>query len=319
MIASQNQTQIETTTETQVTTITVQPGTVTVALQGPEAISSSLSSAFSVESQQLEINSQLAPNNPFRSLHPPPTSATRFTRTLIIPVVEATKTSAASGQTPATDVYFIGESNGTTTWLTNFTPHESMTIGTTTVTLSPVPSESANRNDRSRLTGVATRTMTVTRPSSVSSANGSGFSGIGYQGWNTSTLAPATAPTENCSTCEGASKISSTFRVITTRRSSALATATVHLSASPTSQALPTNAYGSTVNITFPTADYGLSKRSGADDRRRAVCEWVTATMRGTPASWPNNWDGSKTVNCATVAASTQQPRHTPRTCCRLR
>lgn len=312
VISTQNQAQIETTTETYITTATVQPGTVTVALQGPGAISSSLSSAFSVESQQLEIISQLAPNNPYLSAHPPTTtSATKFTRTLVIPVVEATKTSAASEQTSATEVYFIGESNGTTTWLTNFTPHESITIGTTTVTLSPVHSVSASRTDVSRLTEHATHTnivtMTLNRPTSLLSGNGGNFTGTGRQGWNSSMIALATATTSGCSTNGAASNAPSSFQVVTIRRSSAITTTTVYLLGSPTSQVLPTNAYGATANITFPTAAYANQKRAPEDGRRRAICEWITATMRGTPVSWPNNWDGSKTVNCATLATSTSQ------------
>ncbi|ERF75438.1 hypothetical protein EPUS_00231 [Endocarpon pusillum Z07020] len=311
VMATQNQIQIETTTETQVTTITAQPDSVTVALQGPDAISSSLSSAFSVESQQLEINSQLAPNNPFRSQHPLPSSATRFTRTLIVPVIEATKTFAASGQTSATDVYFIGENDGTTTWLSNLIPHESMTIGTTTVTLSPVPSVSTIRTVRSRVTESATRTntltMTVERPNAVASASVGGFGGVGYQGWNTSASALAPASTSALLMDGGGSGVLSSFQVVTTRQSSAIITTTVQVSGSATSRALPTNAYGSTANITFPTAGYGYEKRSDVDGRRRAVCEWITATMRGTPVSWPNNYDGSKTVNCATFTSSTQQ------------
>ncbi len=318
MILTQNQTQIETITETSVTTSIAQPGTVTVALQGPGAISSSLSSAFSVESQQLEINSQLAPNNPFTSGHPPTaTSATRFTRTIVVPVVEATKTSAASGQNSATDVYYIGESNGTTTWLTNFTPQESMTIGTTTVTLSPVPSASASHINGSSLTVHATHTKSVTmttrRSNSLSPANAGSFTSIGYQGWNSSVVGSAAATASGYSSDEGGVSAPSSFQTVTVRRSTAINTTTVHLLASPTSLALPTDAYGSTVNLTFPSAGYGHKKRSGEDGRRRAVCEWVTATMRGTPVSWPNNWDGSKTVNCATVASSAPQPPPTAR------
>jgi hypothetical protein len=315
VISTQNQIKIETKTETQVQTVTVQPDTVTVALQGPEAISSSLNSAFSVESQQLEINSQIAPNNPFRSLHPPPSSATRFTRTIVVPIVEATKTSAASGQPPATDVYFIGESNGEPTWLSNFTPHESMTIGTTTVTLSPMPSKPAKSIHRLEPVSISTQTnttMTEDEPNSEST-NGAGFTGMGYEGWNSSARSAATVPSGYCPTCEAASNAPSSFRVITTRRTSSITTITVHQSASVTSEALPTNAYGSAVNITFPTADYGLDKRSGGENRRRAVCEWITATLQGTLASWPNNWDGSKTVNCAEFTVSNQQPQPTPR------
>ena len=324
MISVGSQHQIETTTETRVTTITAQPDTVTVALQGPDAILSSLNSAFSVESLQLEINSQLAPNNPFTSGRPPTaTSAARFTRTIVIPVVEATKTSAASDQISATDVYFIGESNGTTTWLTNFTPHESLTIGTTTVTLSPVPSRSATRTVRSRLTDHATHTntftTTITRPKSLPAADGGRLGGVGDQGWNSSTLVLGTATGPRYSTNQGDSTVPSSLRVVTIRRSSAVATTTTtHLSRSPTSRHLPTNAYGTVVNITFPTADYVHQKRSGRDGRRRAICEWVTATMRGSPVSWPNNWDGSKTVDCATIAVNTPQPLPTPRTCCEL-
>jgi hypothetical protein len=306
VISTQNQTQIETATKTQLTTITAQPGTVTVALQGPAAISSSLSSAFSVESQDLENKSQMAPNNPWLSAHPPTPSPTRFTRTIVVPVIEATKTSATSGQTSATDVYFIGESNGTTTWLTNFTPHESMTIGTITVTLSPVPSLPASRTGRSRLTEHATQanlaTSTINRANFSPSGNGSSFTGIGYQGWNSSAIDPTTAATSISSTSGPSS-----FQVVTIRRSSAIATTTIHLPAPPTSLALPTDAYGSTVNITFPTAEHGYRKRSEGDARRREICERVTATMRGTPVSWPNNWDGRKTVNCATVTSSTPQ------------
>lgn len=278
-----------------------------MALQGPAAISSSLRSAFSVESQQLEINSQLAPNNPLTSGRPPTTatSATRFTRTIVVPVVEATKTTSTA------NVYFIGESNGTTTWLTNFTPHESMTIGITTVTLSPVPSASGGRSNGSiaaeRATRTNTLTSTATRRGSLPSATG-GLSGPGNQGWNSSMLDLATAPTSGYSTDGNGMIPPSSFSVVTIRRSSAIATTTVRVSSSPTSGTLPTDAYGSTANITFPTVDHYRRKRSVDDTRRKAVCEWVTATIRGTPVSWPNNWDGSKTVNCATASTLQQQP-----------
>lgn len=317
VISAKNLTEIETTTKTQFTTVTAQPGTVTVALQAPGAISSSLSSAFSIESQQLEINSQLAPNNPFTSGRPPTaTSATRFTRTIVVPIVEATKTPAASGQTSATDVYFIGESNGTTTWLTNFTPQESLTIGTTTVTLSPVASASANRTSRSRPAGPPTRTntvtMTISRPDSLPPANGGRAGAVGDQGWNSSTLILDIATTSGYFTTGGGPEVPSSLRVVTVRRSSTVSATAIQPSASPTSRDLPTGAYGTTVNITFPTADYDYQKRSGRDGRRRAICEWVTATMRGTPVSWPNNWDGSKTVDCATVAMNTPQSQPSP-------
>jgi hypothetical protein len=322
VISTQNQTRIETTTEIQVVTVTSQPGTVTVALEGPGAIYSSISSAISVESQQLEINSQIAPNNPLTSGHPPTaTSATRFTRTIVVPVIEATKTSAASGQATATDVYFIGQSNGTTTWLSNFVPHESMTIGTTTVTLSPVPSASASRTNRTRFTEHTTRTntmtMTVDQPNPSLPANGGSFAGPGYQGWNSSICASAFASASGCTNNGGDTNRPSSFQVVTIRRSSVVTT-TLYRSSSPISQALPTDAYGSTVNITFPTAVYDHQKRSGDDPRRRAVCEWVTATMRGTPVSWPNNWDGSKTVNCATMMPYTAQSQPTLGKCGKL-
>lgn len=321
MVSFENQAQIETLTEIQRTTITAQPDTVTFALQDPAAISSSLKSAFSVESQQLEINSQLAPINPFTSGRPPTaTPATRFTRTIIVPAIAASKTSVAIGQTSATDVYFVGESNGTTTWLTNFTPQQSMTIGTTTVTLSPVPSGSASRTIRSRSVQRGTLTTTITttpdRPSAFSSGDGGGFTRVGYQGWNSSTTDAAAPMQSGFSSNEGASGLPSSFQVVTIRRSSTVATTASYLSTLATSVALPTGAYGSNVNITFPTDDHDHRKRSARDDRRRAVCEWVTATMRGTPVSWPNNWDGSKTVDCATFTSSTTlQTQPTQRTC----
>ena len=316
VISTHNQSQVETITQIETTTITEQPGTVTVALQDPDAISSSLSSALSVESQQLEINSQLAPINPHTSTRPPPPpSATRFTRTIVVPVVEATKA------TSATDVYFIGESNGTTTWLTNFIPHESMTIGTTTVTLSPVPSVSAGPANASRSTerSIHTSIVTITtsRPGSLSLANG-GALGNGEQGWNSTALAPATAMRSGCSTDGTGLNASSPFTTVTVRRSSVILTTTAQPSTSPIIPDLPADAYGSTVNITFPTADYSHRKRAVEDNRRKAVCEWVTATMRGTPVSWRNNWDGSRTVNCATVgpSGSIVQSQSTLRKCC---
>lgn len=293
---------------TEVTTITAQPGTVTVALQGPDAIASSLNSAISIESQQIEINSQLAPINPLTSGRPPTTtSVAYFTRTIIVPVVEATKTSVPDGQSPVSAVYFIGESNGTTSWLSDFTPVQSMTIGTTTVTLSPVPASSRNPVNGSAVIQPATRTEYSTRTTTwqgTSSAAARAFStSVDYQGWNSSRLDPAAS---GYSTSQGYSNIPSSFRVSTVRRTSAVTTSTVYVSASLTSGSLPTNAHGSTANITFPTANYGSQKRSAEDLRRRAVCEWVTVTMRGIPATWRNNWDGSKTVNCATVPMSTE-------------
>lgn len=286
-------------TETQLVTVTARPGTVTVALQGPAAISSSLSSAFSVESQQLEIDSQLAPNNPLTSGHTlTTTSATRFTRTIVVPVVEATETSSPTGPPPSIDVYFISESNGTTTWLTNFTPEQSMTIGTTTITLSPIPSTSLTSGNSSmpitRATHTNSSTTTINRPGSLLVSLSGGLSGAQYQGWNASTADQATVVTSS-----GCTNATSSVRTVTIRRSSTITTETKHASTSPTSHALPTDGSGSIVNITFPTATYGDQKRGAvARDLRREVCEWVTATMRGEAVSWRNNWDGSKTVDC---------------------
>jgi len=199
--------------------------------------------------------------------------------------------------------------------LSNFTPHESMIIGTTTVTLSPVPSKPAKSTHRLKPVSMSPQTNTTMtgNEANSSSTNGAGFTGMGYEGWNTSARSAATVPSDYCPTCETGSNAPSSFRVITTRRTSSITTITVHRTASIPSQALPTNAYGSTVNITFPTTDYGLDKRSGGDYPKRAVCEWITATLQGTLASWPNNWDGSKTVNCAEFTASAQQPQSTPR------
>lgn len=139
VVSLQNQTQIGTTTETQVSTVTVQPSLLTVALEGPAAISSSLGYVISVESAQIEINSQLAPINPLTSTRPSVAPSPKtFTRDIVVPAAEASKTTGSDGKPLPTDVYFIAESNSTTKWLTNYVPPSALTIGTTTITISPV-------------------------------------------------------------------------------------------------------------------------------------------------------------------------------------
>lgn len=76
----------------------------------------------------------------------------------------------------------------------------------------------------------------------------------------------------------------------------------VVVTAPPSTYAMPTGASG-TANIEFPPqgpASYGINKRYLDEVHRRGLCDWVTATMRGTPAVWRNNWNGMKAINCDT-------------------
>jgi hypothetical protein len=276
-----------------------------VALQEPAAISSSLSSAFSVKSKQLEIDSQLAPNNPLTSDRPiTSTSATQFTRTIVVPVIEATGTFISTGPPASTDVYFIGMQNGSTTWMPDLTPDESVTIGTTTVTLSPLHSDSEAFRSSSTLTIGAVDTnalaLSTGHLGASTTAPNDGLDGGAYPGWNASTFEQV-GPTSgsSCATDLGGTNTTTPTQAVTTHQSSVPSTETIPFTKSPVSHTLPTDASGLTVNITFPTASHGPQKRGSLnEDRRLAVCEWVTATMRGIPASWRNNWDGSKTVEC---------------------
>ena len=306
-------------------TITVQPSLVTVALEGPGAISTSLDNVRSIESQQIEDHSQNAPINPLTSNSPsrPPTPKT-FTHTIEVPAVEATKTLAADGKPLPTDIYYVGESNHTTKVLSNYVPNKTLTVGTTTLTISPIDRATVSRRpyiSRVTVTGtqtnMRTETKTVDHLDHFGSGTGTGgtFTGMGSGGWNASVFYnPAAASGgSSCSSGNVGTNGVTPYTVIV-RVSSTVSTVTV-LPSSPTSAVLPTGAYGSTANIEFPTpSGYGLGKRAVHDHRRREICEWVTATMRGREASWQNNWDGKKTVNCATYTTeypSTPTPQTT--------
>lgn len=195
MVSVQNSVQTEFRTETVVSTVTVEPNSVTVALVNPEQISNSLASAMSVESQQIEINSQLAPINPLTSTRPhvAPTPKT-FTRSVGVPVAPAAKSTASNGKPLSSDVYFLAQSNGTTQMLSDIIPNSTLALYTTTITISPIDRATVSASPLHFVTRV-TKTQTAAKTETVLRAQGTGnpntgvYPGVGY-GWkNSSTVA----------------------------------------------------------------------------------------------------------------------------------
>jgi hypothetical protein len=272
-------------------TVTLPPATVTVALENPAQIAASISSDLSIESMYLSEQSELAPVSA-----PTVTTTNKLTITEVVPVVEATLTSSPANNTGP---YFVSVGPNTTDWsLTDYTPVSSVTIGITTVTLSPVPSTTADSPTTTvrstfymTLTSRKTDTSTIHRPFPLST--GGIFTGPKSYGWNASSTSSTVAA--------GASGSVSILPIPPVSHTTVTNLTTIFITSSIT--AYPTMTATTTTNCSEETGygyGFGSAYPSPSGDGiglvKRQTCTIVSATLNGNVVSWCNNWDGSTVV-----------------------
>jgi hypothetical protein len=279
------------------------PATVTVALENPAQIAASISSDLSIESVYLSEQSELAPVSA-----PTVTTTNKLTITEVVPVVEATLTSSPTNNTGP---YFVSVGPSTTDWsLTDYTAVSGVTIGITTVTLSPLPPTTAASPTTTvhstlfmTLTTHKTDTSTIHHPFPLST--GGIFTGPKSYGWNsTSTMA------------EGASGSVSKLPIPLVTHTTITNLTTVIVTANIT--AYPTMIATSTSTFLEETA-HGYGFDSGYDSPggygtglgKRQTCTLVYATLNGNVVSWCNNWDGSTVVIQTSFSTTCKRPFYT--------
>jgi hypothetical protein len=270
---------------------TLQPSTVTVALENPVQISAALSSALSIESMYLSDQSELRPIS-----EPIVTSTNELTITEVVPVIAATLTSSPTNNTGP---YYVSVGPSTTDWsLTDYTPVSSVTIGATTITLSPVPPTTAasptttvHSTFYTTLTTHKTDTSTIHHPFTLST--GGIFPVTNSYGWNSTNTSSAVAT--------GASGSVNILPIplvtYTTVTNLTTVTLTVNVTAYPTISS--TSAIGSSEETEYGYGfGLGHASPSGYDTGigKRQTCTLVYATLNGDVVSWCNNWDGSTAV-----------------------
>lgn len=212
-------------------------------------------------------------------------------------MVQATLTSSpATGN--GSSVYFVSVGPNTTDWLTNYTPISSVTIGVTTITLSPVQSSNAPSPTTTIYTTLfETMTTRQTDTSTLHPAfpltTGGIFTGPkSFSGWNatrtSSTLAGGVSgsvtvlPIPSLGTVTSFNNLTSTLPLGNT-------TVSPMITATSTLSSTTDIGYGYESGYAFPGGyGTGLGKRQ--------ICTLVSATISGEVASWCNNWDGSSIV-----------------------
>ena len=262
----------------------------TIALENPDQIAASISSALAIESTYLSDQSDLAPVSA-----PKVTTTHLLTFTEVIPVVEATLTSSPAN---STGPYFVSVGHNTTDWsLTGYTPASSLTIGVTTVTLSPVPSTAAvatttiNSTHYMTLTTRKTDTSTIHSPFPLST--GGIFTGPKSYGWNsTSTFSVLASGASGSVSIMPIPNMGNTTTV--TNLTTVLVTANV--TAYPTRSASSTATCSDETTYGYGFGSYASPSHYGTGIAKRQTCTIVSATIDGAVVTWCNNWDGSTVV-----------------------
>jgi hypothetical protein len=281
-------------------TVIISPATVTVALENPAQISASISSDLSIESVYLSEQSELAPVSA-----PTVTTTNELTITEVVPVVEATLTSSPTNNTGP---YFVSVGPSTTDWsLTDYTPVSSMTIGITTVTLSPVPPTTVASPTTTvhsilymTLTTHKTDTSTIRHPFPLST--GGIFTGPKSYGWN------CTSSTMASGASGSASKMPIPLATRTTVTNLTTIIVTANITAYPTmSTSRPTFSEETAHGYGFDSG-YGSLSGYGTGIGKRQTCTLVYATLNGNVVSWCNNWDGSTVVIQTSFSTTCKRP-----------
>ena len=283
---------VKTVTLTQ--TVPSSPNTIAVALKNPSQITASISRAVSIDSVHIKDQSELFP-----TVEGVFTTTNALTYTLIVPVVEATRTSKPVNET-GTDVYYVSVGTNTTDWLTNYTPAQSMTLGTTTVTLSPVPSQTGNVSKTLDSNQPSTRTIYRTSTSTVRGATplktGGILTGPSIKlslGWNATTFSTHAHASGGSSDSPTVLPFSENTTV-TQSNLVATATATINgTAAAPANTTIsPATAYPDSYGYGY---GYHGSSVHGYGKRQTSTCQYVTATINGNVVSWCNNYFGEST------------------------
>lgn len=280
----------------------MQPSTVTVALEDPAQISAALSSALSIESMYLSDQSELRPIS-----EPVVTSTNKLTITEVVPVIVATLTSSPTNNTGP---YYVSVGQSTTDWsLTDYTPVSSVTIGTTTITLSPVPpttvaspTTTVHSTFYTALTTHQTDTSTIHRPFTLST--GGIFPVPNSYGWNTTNTCSAVAAAASGSV----SILPIPLVTYTTVTNLTTVFLTANITAYPTIS--PTSPISSSEEIGYGYGfGLGYASPSGYDTGlgKRQTCTLVYATLYGDVVSWCNNWDGSTVVTQTSFGTTCKQ------------
>lgn len=265
------------------------------------SVSESLSSAAAVDSAQFSNESEFNPVSETFS------SVSKFTHTIVVPVVEATKaTNSSSG------VYYVSIGQNTTNW--SYTPTQSTVVGTTTVTVSPVPtrpSMSINSTITINSTTHMTSTMTTLGTGLSLTAGGASIGGSPYYPWkngtNSSTLFGGASGSGKPSKSYGATV---TVHNTTLTVYSTVATTTVSGPVYPSSISIAnaTQTTNSTTTGTDSALGYSGTNATWENSYgKRQVCTLVYATVSGNLASWCNNWDGHTVFHHLTYSSTCEQ------------
>jgi hypothetical protein len=285
-------------------TVTLAPATVTVALENTAQIAASISSDLSIESVYWSEQSELAPVS-----EPTVTTTHKLTITEVVPVVKAT---LKSSPTNNTGPYFVSVGPSTTDWsLTDYTPISSVTLGITTVTLSPVPpttdaspTTTVHSTLYMTLTTRKTDTSTIHRPFLLST--GGIFTGPKSYGWNSTSSMIVAGASGSVSRLPIPMVSHTTVTNLTTIFTTANITAYPTMSATSTT----TLSYLEETGYGYGFGSGSASPSSGYDTGiiKRQTCTLVYATLNGDLVSWCNNWDGSTVVAQTSFTTTCKNP-----------
>ena len=288
------------------TTVYSPPETITVAVENVTSVSESLSSAAAVDTAQFSNESEL---NPVSETFP---SVSKFTHTIIVPLVEATKaTNSSSG------VYYVSVGQNTTNW--SYTPTQSTVVGTTTVTVSPVPTTpSMSINSTITINSTTHITSTTTRSGTAPSltAGGASTGASPYYPWsngtNSSTLFGGASSSGKPSKSYGTTV---TVHNTTVTVYSTVATTTVSGPVYPSTISIANATQTTNSTITGTDSALGYSGTNATWENtygKRQVCTLVYATVSGNLASWCNNWDGHTVFHHSTYSSTCEQDVPSP-------
>ena len=224
------------------------------------------------------------------------TTTNKLTVTEVVPVIEATLTSSPTNNTGP---YYVSVGPSTTDWsLTDYTPVSSVTIGITTITLSPVPPTTAasptttvNSTFYMTLTTRETDTSTIHHPFPLST--GGIFLGPNSYGWNsTNTFSTIAAGASGSVSILPIPLV--TYTTVTNLTTVFL---TANITAYPTISPTPPLSFSEETGYGYGFGS-GYASPSGYDTGlgKRQICTLVYATLNGAVVSWCNNWDGSTVV-----------------------
>ena len=286
--------------------VTSLPTSIAAALDDPAALSASLSSQIAAEYAYDTLESELLPP----SYTVTATTYRVVTFTEVLPLVGATLTSVPANKTTRA-AYFISVNRNTTVRLTDYTPPPGVVVGTTTITLTPLPSPvQSSPTDTFFTTFTVTETIYATHTSTIRSRTpfpaGGGLTAPRFPGWN------ATQTLVSLASDVTGSVSHPLMYSVTVQNSTTLAFAATNITGNPYFYNISTSPSEASGYGDGPDYGYGsdYTAATGLADElvKRQTCTLVFATINGDVVSWCNNWDGTSATAQTTFTTTCEIP-----------